>query len=872
MVLSQRGCSSLNHFLFDTQSSYDVAILVKSSSFRKDEMVKAYVEPFIKLGVKANNLVAFDLSYKPNGKAPVSHIKEYLKSLLKALDNLKTTVLYCCDGAYFKALTGEKKVAPHYGYVKDCIIPGYERMKIVLGVNHSTLFANPDARKKIEIGLNAIVSYAQGTYKDPGTGIMHSSYYPTKTAEIRATLQSLHQYDELTCDIEAFSLDFWKAGIGTIAFAWDQHNGIAFACDYLPYRFGTDAHGNEGQPSHNLAIRVLLREFFESYRGKITYHNAGYDIKVLIYELYMDDLLDQVGLLKGLHIMTKDIDDTQIISYLAVNSCAGNKLGLKDQAHEFAGNYAEGDIQNILRIPIKKLLKYNLVDCLSTWYVKNKNYPIMVADNQLEPYHDVMLPSIKSLLQIELTGMPMDMDQVLKAEKRMLSIHRRYTDVLFSCTTIKRYWIALRKKESMTCHEKWKTKTAEIDTFNYVTFNPGSPLQLQHLLYDVMELPIIDTTDTDLPSTGNKTLVKLINHTDNSEYRQIIRSLIGLGKVAKILAAFIPAFKGAVKKSDGMYYLHGSFRLGGTVSGRLSCARPNLQQIPSGSTYAKLIKKCFKAAPGWIFSGADFASLEDRISALTTNDKNKIKVYTDNYDGHCLRAFGYFGNQMPDIEDTVASINSISKKYGHLRQKSKAPTFALTYQGTWHTLVSNLGISPEEAKSIEANYHVLYSESDVWVEDRLKQATKDGYITGAFGLRVRTPLLKKVILGASNTPYEAAAEGRTAGNALGQSWGLLTNRACNEFLERVWASDYALDIKPVAMIHDAIYLVIKDRLGIIKWVNDNLAECMAWQEAEEIQHDDVKLFGELDLFYPDWSTAITLPNLSTKQDIVDLCK
>jgi DNA polymerase-1 len=74
------------------------------------------------------------------------------------------------------------------------------------------------------------------------------------------------------------------------------------------------------------------------------------------------------------------------------------------------------------------------------------------------------------------------------------------------------------------------------------------------------------------------------------------------------------------------------------------------------------------------------------------------------------------------------------------------------------------------------------------------------------------------------------------------------------------------------MIHDAIYLVIKDRLGIIKWVNDNLAECMAWQEAEEIQHEDVKLFGELDLFYPDWSTAITLPNLSTKQDIVDLCK
>lgn len=55
----------------------------------------------------------------------------------------------------------------------------------------------------------------------------------------------------------------------------------------------------------------------------------------------------------------------------------------------------------------------------------------------------------------------------------------------------------------------------------------------------------------------------------------------------------------------------------------------NLQNIPStGSPYAKLIKSCFKAPKGWVFSGADFASLEDRISALTTKDPNKLKVYT----------------------------------------------------------------------------------------------------------------------------------------------------------------------------------------------------------------------------------------------------
>jgi hypothetical protein len=98
-----------------------------------------------------------------------------------------------------------------------------------------------------------------------------------------------------------------------------------------------------------------------------------------------------------------------------------------------------------------------------------------------------------------------------------------------------------------------------------------------------------------------------------------------------------------------MHYLYGNFNLGGTVSGRLSSNNPNLQQIPSGSTYAKLIKQCFVAPKGMLFVGADYASLEDRIDALLTKDTNKIKVYTDNFDGHSLRAHAYFGESMPDI-------------------------------------------------------------------------------------------------------------------------------------------------------------------------------------------------------------------------------
>ena len=75
-----------------------------------------------------------------------------------------------------------------------------------------------------------------------------------------------------------------------------------------------------------------------------------------------------------------------------------------------------------------------------------------------------------------------------------------------------------------------------------------------------------------------------------------------------------------------------------------------MQNLPAGSEHGKLVKSTFSAPKGWLFVGADFASLEDRISALTTKDPNKLRLYTDGFDGHSLRAYAYFGAAMPDIE------------------------------------------------------------------------------------------------------------------------------------------------------------------------------------------------------------------------------
>lgn len=186
--------------------------------------------------------------------------------------------------------------------------------------------------------------------------------------------------------------------------------------------------------------------------------------------------------------------------------------------------------------------------------------------------------------------------------------------------------------------------------------------------------------------------------------------------------------------------------------------------------------------------------------------------------------------------------------------------------------MTNLGWSKKKALAVEANYHELYKVADKWVQDRLLEASKVGYATVAFGLRVRTPILHQTILGKRSTPSVAEAEGRSVGNAMGQSYGMLNNRAAIEFQQRVLDSEYWNDIYPIMQIHDSIYGIVRNKVEVVKWVNDNLPECMAWQDLPELEHDKVKLSGGVELFYPNWATKTSLPNGASEQEIIKLCK
>lgn len=670
----------MKHHLFGgNRDTLKTAILIKESYFDYNKLMEHYITPLTQQGIDIQSLVAFDLAY-PSKKVTASQARQYLEKLLPAIKQLGITTLYVADAEYFKALTKAKKADNQYGYVNPCKMKGYEYLQIILGVNYGQLFYNPNLYSKLDLTINTLVSHIKGTYAPIGLDVIHSAKYPSTLSEIQDYLAYLNTKPILACDIETYGLKLKNNDIGTIAFAYDEHNGIAFSVTL--------------NQDKELAkqIKVELKRFFERYQGTVIYHNAGFDITHLIHHLFMQHPLDYVGLLHGVHTMNRKVHDTKIIVYLATNSTAGNELGLKQVSQPFIGSYAI-DVEDITQHDLNIVLEYNLKDCLATFWVYKNYMPIMLKDNQERIYYDLMLPSLKVITQIQCVGMPIDMSKVKEAKAMLQGLEKEHTQALMVNPLVNQTTKELQEIELAKINSKLKTKQHGIEKVQDYLFNPNSNAHLQHLLYSVAKLPVIDLTNTKQPATGGKTLKKLINHTQDTQTKEMIEHLIALADVSKILSAFIPAFENAYPKADG-HYLHGSFNLGGTLSGRLSSSDPNLQQLPSGSTFAKPIKKCFKGHSNWIFVGADFASLEDRINTLLTKDINKMKVYTDGYDGHCLRAYNYWKDKMPDINE----VGEDEQCY-ELNLKGKTIYFkssdTITYQGkqylgdSFYELVSN---------------------------------------------------------------------------------------------------------------------------------------------------------------------------------------
>lgn len=801
-------------------------VLIKETDLDYHQLNEYYFKPLIELGFKREELAAIRLLYDNPKKVSAKVGKAWLDKLLDTLP--KTTKrLVVADGEYYKWLTKSGKVSTNIGVPVLGKYPGYEELRIVYVPNYKGLFKNPESANLITIGLNALSGIVQ-------KALIESAEYITKLEDDQNALDHLYQYPALTVDIETTGLTL-NDSIVTIAFAWNKHNGIAIDLRDTGY--------------------WSTKQFLERYTGKLIMHNALFDAKLLISNWWMEHETDYEGMQRGLDVFAK-VDDTMLLAYLAKNATTSVELGLKANAIEFVGNYAL-DVTDVSKHSQTDLLKYNLVDTLATWFVYEKFHSQLTS----EPYTAIFQPSIKPILKMMLVGLPLDQEVVDNAYQSLQEEENQTRNDLAELDVVKSANIIFQQQAMEAANAKLKTKVKTIDEFSDVEFNPSSGKQIAEVLFQQLQLPVLDKTAGGQPATDAKTLKKLREQTEDVDALRVIDGVLKIAEVSKITGTFLKAFKAADN------FLHGHLKLGGTQSGRLSSNSPNLTNLPAQGKMGKLIKSCFVAPKGWLFAGADFNALEARINAIVSGDPNRIKIYTEGYDSHSLNAYSYFSEQMPDINpDDPDSINSISSKYPKLRQKSKGPTFALTYGGTAFTLHKNAGIPLNEAKQIEASYHDLYRVSDEFAEKNKQFAIQHGYMQCAFGLQIKTPIISKSIMDHKKTPYDAIAEVRSANNAVTQSWGMLLNRAVIATNRRIEDAGMYADILPINMIHDAAYFLVKDDPQAIKFLNDVLIEEMEWNDHPVIQSDDIPMLSDLEIG-KSWATLTEVPNKASIDDI-----
>jgi len=804
-------------------------LLIKEDSCNTAALSEYYFKPLAQEGISEDSVMLLPLMYNTSSRVIAKTAKAYLDKLIGKIPE-SVSNLIIADSSYFKFITKTVKVSANYGTAISGAHDGYSKFSCVYVPNYKSLFKQPENLQLITLGIKALA----GT----GTSVLiNSAEYGFQYGSDRELLDSLHKYPVLSADIETTGLSLDDA-IVSISFAWTKHDGLAIDLSIT----GT----------------YYLKKFFESYRGKLIFHGGLFDTKLIIRKLWMEHSTDYAGMIEGLRYF-KDFDDTMIMAYLAKNATTKVSLGLKELALEYVGNYAL-ELHNISQYSKKEILKYNLIDALATFYVWEKYH----TETLSRPYLEIFQPSLYSLLKMMLVGLPMNSDRVKEVHTILTAKEKIFNEQIQENSCVILFNSKLQEDTCRKANEKLKKLVKPVSDFAKVQFNPSSHTQLATLLFDVLKLPVLDTTKSGAPATGGETLKDLKNHTTNEDILDLLQFVQNLAEVGKINGTFIKAF---MQEED---FLHGNLKLGGTQSGRLASNSPNLTNLPAHGPMGKLVKSCIVAPDGWLFAGADFSALEERIGAILSQDPNRIKVYTDGYDGHSMRAQTYFADQMPDIDPMdVDSVNSIETKYPELRRKSKGPTFALQYMGTAYTLHKRAGFPMPQAIQIEKAFHELYKVSGDFNETNKQFMEEHGYVECAFGLKLRTPIISKCVLGNSKTPYEADKEARSANNAITQSWGMLLNRAMNATNKRIEDAGYGTEILPCNMIHDAGYFLVKHTPEHIKFLNDVLIEEMEWNNDDAIRSSHVPMKASLELG-KSWDKLIHLHNRATVKEINDV--
>lgn len=268
-------------------------------------------------------------------------------------------------------------------------------------------------------------------------------------------------------------------------------------------------------------------------------------------------------------------------------------------------------------------------------------------------------------------------------------------------------------------------------------FNINSPKQLGEILFEKLQLPVIKKTKTGY-STDAEVLEKL------EPYHPMIGHILHYRTLAKLQSTYVEGLLKEVRPETGK--VHTYYRQTIAATGRLSSQYPNLQNIPIRLEEGRKIRKVFKPSePGWRILTADYSQIELRVLAHISQDEKLIEAFRQNMDIHTKTAMDVFG--VP--EDGVDS---------NMRRQAKAVNFGIVYGISDYGLSQNLNITRKDAAKFIEQYFAVFQGVRQYMDDIVKKAREDGYVTTLLHRRRYLPEIK-----ASNFNLRSFAE-RTAMN------------------------------------------------------------------------------------------------------------
>lgn len=313
-----------------------------------------------------------------------------------------------------------------------------------------------------------------------------------------------------------------------------------------------------------------------------------------------------------------------------------------------------------------------------------------------------------------------------KLKGNSLKIYQEIEQPLISVLTrMEAYGVKIDAKLLYDYSEELAKSMQTIETQAYALagteFNLNSPKQLQTILFDQLNLPVLKKTPKKQPSTAVEVLEELA-----IDY-PLPKLILEYRSLSKLKSTYTDSL--AQQINSKTQRVHTTYQQAVTVTGRLSSIQPNLQNIPIRTAQGRKIRQAFIAPSGYSLLAADYSQIELRIMAHLSEDEKLLAAFRTNEDIHKATAAEVF----------EVAIEKVSFEQ---RRSAKAVNFGLIYGMQAFGLAKQLGIPRQQAQTYIDKYFARYPGVKNYMEQIRDIAKQQGYVETIFGRRLYIPEIK----------------------------------------------------------------------------------------------------------------------------------